>query len=182
MKKYSKADLQADAERLMKAHGKQNVFATQDNNFFFNKGDANNHNFSLKRDHSDDELEVFEFTANATADAPAVDPEAEQAKAEYAKAKEAQTVAADNLKAHNAAVKEADKLAKDAEKSAGKLEKEAEAEGATDDQKKAATEARNKANELKQSHETLVAQTAGFETAAEETKTKAAELKAALKK
>lgn len=181
MKKYSKAELQADAERLMKAHGKDTVFATQDNNFFFSKGDANNHNFTLKKDHSDDEFEVFEFSSSAATAAP-VDEEAEKLKADYAQAKEAQTAAADNLKAHNAAVKEADKLAKDADKTAGKLEKEAEAEGATDEQKNAAAEARKNANELKQAHEDLVQKTPAFETAAEETKTKAAELKAALKK
>ncbi len=73
MKKLSKEEVQEQAKRLMKAHNKKQVFATGDDNFFFLKSDAANHNATLKTDENP-EPEILEFKAEeAVVETPVVE-------------------------------------------------------------------------------------------------------------
>ena len=56
---YSRVELNEDAQRLMKAHGKTTVYATQDKNYFFERNAADNHNRELRRMDGNEDLEVL---------------------------------------------------------------------------------------------------------------------------
>ncbi len=75
MKKLSKKERAENAARLMKAHGKVQVFATMDDHFFFLKNDAVNYNATLKND-ANPEPEIEEFKVVEEVDTEAADKEA----------------------------------------------------------------------------------------------------------
>jgi hypothetical protein len=85
--------LKSEALRLLKAHGKTIVFATEDGNFFFDKQDALVQNAALIKLHEDDGLKVLDFstTEEVEVETPKLNAEAVSALAlEDAAAKIAQ--------------------------------------------------------------------------------------------
>jgi hypothetical protein len=73
--------LKSEALRLLKAHSKTIVFATEDGNFFFDKQDALVQNAALIKLHEDDGLKVLDFstTEEVEAEIPVLNAEAASA-------------------------------------------------------------------------------------------------------
>jgi hypothetical protein len=64
MKKFSRDELNENAQRLMKAHGKREIFATQDGNFFFQQSDAVNQKNKINQENGETYAsEVIAFDA-----------------------------------------------------------------------------------------------------------------------
>lgn len=64
MEKLIKAQLASDAKKLMAAHKKEKVFATQDGNYFFENNMAVLHNKDLKSADKEWDGDVIEFDAD----------------------------------------------------------------------------------------------------------------------
>lgn len=73
MKKLTREELLEDALRLMKAHGKTKVFATQDGNYFFDHNGAMFHNNDMKTQNREWNGEIIPFEDAPAEQAAAVD-------------------------------------------------------------------------------------------------------------
>lgn len=107
MKKLTKEELQQNADRLMKGHKKDKVFATQDGNYFFSHNGAMFHNNDIKKDNKEWDGEIIPFDVVPAA-AP-VAQENEELKAAIQSVTDAEQKHAEAVKAYNKADKALDK-------------------------------------------------------------------------
>ncbi|MGQ0737660.1 MAG: hypothetical protein ACT4OJ_01245 [Bacteroidota bacterium] len=130
MKKLTKKELQQNADRLMKAHKTDRVFATQDGNYFFKQNDAVFHNNELKKADKEWDGEIISFEAVKKEEAPAPPKESEEVKAAKQEVSDAE-----------AALKSATTAYNKADKAAGKKPDDEQLKSVQEDARKAMEEA-----------------------------------------